>query len=910
MRKNNLLILVIIIFSTFLFASNNIAQDKKRIDFEDVMKFKRIINITFSEKGNYLGFIEKIDRGNSKGIILSLSDTTEKMIIERANYITFTKDERKALIEVLQDFEFLEKAKKNEIKNDLMIVNLVTGDTTTKKQVRKYLASDNSEWLAINYYSQKDTLKKKEVKSKREVGTNLSLFDFNGEEVFSSEFISEFAFDSLSKSFVYAVSDTSGDKNGLYIIDLSEEKISSNIIDTLRNGIYTSLNWNKKGDLAFVKSVFDTTRKNYSAELYFYSDKKLVRVADSTLLKNNWLILSKNKLRWTKDGDRIFFGLRPFEKIKHKDSSKTGLYDFEKILEKNTLDVWHWDDPLIKTNEKISHKENKDKLYSAVYNLKDELFIQLEDSNIVNTTYSENSNFLLAASDNKYRKEITWDGIYNDYFLIDLRNGTKEKIIEKQKGVAILSPEGRFALYFKENNWFLLNTQTQKIHNITEKIPVNFFDEDIDVPDEPAAYGVGGWLKNDEGVFIYDKYDIWLFEAENGNGKNLTNSFGRSNELTLRIFNMDKDKEYYDRNEILPLQAFHQKEKYRAIYAMDLNNNKLDELINESINIKLISKAKQNNKILFSKESFNLYPDLYLTDTKFQKTKKLTNYQNQLNNYYWGNAELIDWLSIDGIPLQGIVIKPENYDQQKKYPVIIYYYEIFSDRLHNFQEMVVNHRPNLALYTSNDYVVFLPDVKYEIGRPGYSATKCIVPGVHKLIEMGIADPKAIGLHGHSWSGYQTAFVITQTDIFACAIAVAPVSNMTSAYSGIRLGTGLARQFQYEKQQSRIGGSLWEFPERYIENSPVFFADKIKTPLLIQHGDDDEAVPWYQGIELYLAMRRLNKDCIFLQYRGEPHHLKIYSNKLDYSIRMKEYFDHYLKKIPAAEWIKNGKAFEE
>jgi dipeptidyl aminopeptidase/acylaminoacyl peptidase len=270
----------------------------------------------------------------------------------------------------------------------------------------------------------------------------------------------------------------------------------------------------------------------------------------------------------------------------------------------------------------------------------------------------------------------------------------------------------------------------------------------------------------------------------------------------------------------------------------------------------------------------------------------------------------VEWLSLDGIPLQGVLIKPGNYEEGKKYPVVVYYYEISSDRLYEFNEMVVNHRPNFPFYASNGYAIFLPDIKFEVGRPGYSATKCLVPGVQKLIQMGIANPDAIGLHGHSWSGYQTAFVVTQTDIFACAIAGAPVSNMTSAYSGIRWGTGLARQFQYEQQQSRIGGNLWEYPLRYVENSPVFFADKINTPLLIQHGDEDEAVPWYQSIELYLAMRRLNKDCIFLQYRGEPHHLKKYANKLDYSIKMKEYFDHHLKKVPAAEWITEGVKYEE
>ncbi|MDA3821090.1 MAG: prolyl oligopeptidase family serine peptidase, partial [Bacteroidales bacterium] len=298
-----------------------------------------------------------------------------------------------------------------------------------------------------------------------------------------------------------------------------------------------------------------------------------------------------------------------------------------------------------------------------------------------------------------------------------------------------------------------------------------------------------------------------------------------------------------------------------------------------------------------------------VSDMKFKKPLKLTDINPQVKDFAWGNVELVEWTSIDGKALQGILIKPGNYVEGKKYPVLVYYYRFFTDRMYDFPHVAVNHRPCYPYYARNDYAIFLPDNRFDIGTPGYSATKCLVPGVQKIIDMGIADPDAIALHGHSWSGYQTAFVITQTDLFACAIAGAPVSNMTSAYSGIRWGTGLARQFQYEKSQSRIGGSLWEARDKYIENSPVFFADRINTPLLIEFGDIDDAVPWYQGIELYLAMRRLDKDCIFLQYRGEPHHLKIYANKLDYTIKFKDYLDHYLKGEEAADWIKDGVPYQ-
>ena len=286
-------------------------------------------------------------------------------------------------------------------------------------------------------------------------------------------------------------------------------------------------------------------------------------------------------------------------------------------------------------------------------------------------------------------------------------------------------------------------------------------------------------------------------------------------------------------------------------------------------------------------------------------TRKVTDVNPDISEYAWGTSELVEWRSIDGTKLQGVVIKPGNYEPGKRYPVLVYYYELFSQRLHEFNQPAVNHRPSFPVYASDGYVVFLPDVRFEIGRPGYSATKAVVPGVQHLIDIGLADPDAIALHGHSWSGYQTAHVVTQSNIFKTAIAGAPVGNMTSAYSGIRWGSGLARQFQYEQGQSRLSGSLWEARDEYIENSPVFFADRINTPLLLIHGDKDDAVPWYQSIELYLALRRLGKETVFLQYRDEPHHPQKYANKLDWAVKMKEWLDHYLKGAPAAPWISEG-----
>jgi dipeptidyl aminopeptidase/acylaminoacyl peptidase len=257
------------------------------------------------------------------------------------------------------------------------------------------------------------------------------------------------------------------------------------------------------------------------------------------------------------------------------------------------------------------------------------------------------------------------------------------------------------------------------------------------------------------------------------------------------------------------------------------------------------------------------------------------------------------------VALQGVLIKPENFDPKKKYPMLVYIYERLSQSLHNFVDPRPGTSINLSYYASNGYLVFLPDIAYKVGYPGQSALKCVLPGVQAIVDRGFVDEKAIGIQGHSWGGYQIAYMVTQTDRFKAVAAGAPVANMTSAYSGIRWGSGLPRQFQYERTQSRIGGSLWQYPLRFVENSPVFMADRVQTPVLMLHNDQDDAVPWQQGIEFFLALRRLDKEAYLFNYVGEPHGLRKRANQKDYTVRMQEFFDHHLRGAPRPAWMATG-----
>jgi dipeptidyl aminopeptidase/acylaminoacyl peptidase len=248
---------------------------------------------------------------------------------------------------------------------------------------------------------------------------------------------------------------------------------------------------------------------------------------------------------------------------------------------------------------------------------------------------------------------------------------------------------------------------------------------------------------------------------------------------------------------------------------------------------------------------------------------------------------------------------PENFDPKKKYPMMVYIYERLSQNVNNFVRPAPGTSINMAYYVSNGYIVLEPDIVYTTGHPGQSALKCVLPAIQSVVEKGFVDRDRIGIQGHSWGGYQIAYMVTQTNVFRAAEAGAPVVDMISAYDGIRWGSGLPRQFQYEKTQSRIGGTPWEYPLRFIENSSIYMADRVTTPLLILQNDGDDAVPWYQGIEMFLALRRLGKEVYLFDYNGEPHGLRKRAAQKDYAVRMQQYFDHFLKGAPEPEWMAKG-----
>ncbi len=904
-------------------------QEKRSLEVTDMMKFRQIRSPEISRDGKWVTLTAVPDRGDPEVQVHS-ADGKQQFLIPLARDPRISRDGKwVAAVRPLPAESALDPdapGKEKEQPEGMILLETGTGILDSLQGITGFRFTNDSRWLLI--HEVKDTAMEERIA--KTAGSTLRLRSLKEATEQTFPWITRFAADSISRYLAMAVSDSSGRENGIRILDLDVPGGEPFTIWSDSGSWADNLTWNNRtGSLAFLAGTVNGKGKRETASLHLWepgnatarrlvAHKKNGRAGEPsgaaapsgpTAPEEGWELYPDNHLEWSLDGRRLFLGTKPSEEIvsdREERDSVFQLFDTEAILEDRDVDIWHWNDPYIIPNQKVRWKREKDRTYLAVYTPEDDRLVQLATPEVPEVRISgSSSTFLLASTNLPYAREMSWEGSLNDYYLVDLATGERHLAVERHEHTVSLSPDGKFLVWFSEGDWFMTACATLGTRNLTSELEVPFADEDWDFPADPPGYRTGGWVEGSGSVLIYDKYDIWQFSTSGKDPVCLTGGEGRREKYSFRIVRLDRELPYYEEGEQVWLSASHELKKHTVLTSISVGKEAIPSLEEEPFTFTLLAKAGDAGRLLFTRESYTEFPDLWVAGPRLRDPLRLTDINPQTSEFAWGTAELVEWASADGTPLQGVLIKPGNYEPGKRYPVLVYYYRIFSDRLHEFNEVVVNHRPCFPFYASNGYAVFLPDIRFDVGTPGYSATKCLVPGVQKIIDMGIADPEAIALHGHSWSGYQTAFVITQTNLFACAIAGAPVSNMTSAYSGIRWESGLARQFQYEQSQSRIGASLWEARDKYIENSPVFFADRIETPLLIQFGDQDGAVPWYQGIELYLAMRRLGKQCVFLQYRGEPHHLKKYPNKLDYTLKFKAYLDHYLKGAAAPEWLESG-----
>lgn len=880
-----------------------------------------------SDDGKFTAFAINPQQGDGHLYVYTKATNAPIAKISRGGEIKFTSDSRYLIFKIKPEFDKVQGAKRAKKKKEdmpkdsLAVLSLTTGEITKWPAVKSYkIPEKGSGWVAFlkeepTVPMTADSTQKKAGKPKKESeenGYTLIVKELPGTAESGYPFVKEYTFSKGGTRLAFtSTGQEPGAPAGIFIMR-NPTSLPFVIYKGHPKQAFTKLSFDETGEqLAFIADL-DTNAKTqirYPKLGYWKAGDReaSVKIDESNQPGGaNWLVNGDYTPNFSKNGQTLFYGINPAPVV-----PDTTLLPEEIV----NVEVWHWQDPKLQTQQKVSFQTDKKRSFLSALHINDNQSVQLatEPLQAVALVNEGNAPFALLNDPSRYSHEH-WDwNPKSDVYLVNIANGQKKLIKEKMQGRAAASPLGKFLYWFSnpDTAWVAYSVEKATIVPLTDNRDVKFANEEDDHPDFPNSYGVAGWTENDQHILLYDRFDIWLVDPANPATKTRLTR-GRENQQRYRYVRLDPEERHIDLSKPLLLRSFNEQSKQEGLYSFTLSDKALTQKLIGDFRIGVaIRKARASDEMLFTKETFRDFPNWHQTDLSFTSVKQITRANSQQNEYAWGTVELVTWNAADGTPLSGLLYKPDNFDPTRQYPMMTYFYERNSDNLHtHFAPKPIRSYLNFSYFTSNGYLVFVPDIVYQTGYPGQSAYNCVIPGVLSQVEKGFVDKSRLGISGHSWGGYQTAYIVTRTDLFRAAEAGAPVSNMTSAYGGIRWDTGLVRQAQYEKTQSRIGGTLWEKPLQFLENSPLFFADKVNTPLLMMHNDEDGAVPWYQGIEYYLALKRLGKPVWMLNYTGEKHGLAKRQNMTDFAVRLYQFFDHYLKDAPAPKWLVNGLPYLE
>ncbi len=895
-------------------------ESKKAINNLAYDSWNSIKQILWSEDGKILSYQVSPAKGDA-WLYFQNSKTPKRDSILKGSNAQFHYQSEYAAFNISPGYDTvrtlkLKETKPNKLPKDSLGIIWFNKDSVLKiAKIKSFAIPEKGDWMA--YLSEEDmrpkcpTYKKWQILKKRKkcirpktTGHSLTLFNpINNKKSIIHQVVN-YRFNKGGNRLYYSIS-LKGDSDSLTLLslDLTTQKTDTIISNQLDISSFTI---DETGtQIAFTTTVDTNEIKTYQLGYWQvgYSAAKILVDTNTNGLKKGWAVSEYSKTYFSKNGKYIYFGSNEQVMQEPEDSLLNS--------EKAKLDIWSWTDKQVQPQQLKQLKRNKKKSYNTRIQLDNNTITHLEilENERVFVNSDLNREIALGRNTDPYLKSRSWDFPWKaDYFITDLKTGEKEVVLEAQAFFPSLSPSGKYMVWYNgsDSSWMATTIKNKTTINLTKNIPDNFYSDNNGNPSMPYPEGSIGWTNSDENerILIQSEFDIYEFNPNNrSNFKAITKELGMATKTKYTLIDFDEDSTYIDLNRVL-FKGIDQNTKAEFI-VKDLDFSR--PVIDGDFSFLDIQKAKGSDQLVYRTMTVSDYPDLQLTDLSFKNPAKITNANPQQNDYNWATVEQVKWQSFKGLALDGLLYKPEDFDSTKQYPMIVYFYEKYDDRLHNHY----SPRPTASIvlpteYASNGYLVFIPNIIYTPGHPAKSAYDCIVSGTDYLTQKhDWIDTNKLGLQGQSWGGYQTAQLVTMTNKYACGMAGAPVSNMFSAYGGIRWGSGMSRQFQYERTQSRIGCNIWECPELYIENSPIFGLPKVSTPLLIMHNDNDGAVPWYQGIEMFMGLRRLEKPAWLLNYNGDAHNLMRTANREDLSIRMRQFFDFYLKDEPMPLWMKNG-----
>ena len=862
----------------------------KSLTIDDLVTWQRITDREISDNGKWVACKMEPWEGDAtvylyaaQGQETATFSPADKFAFSASSgYLVVTQTPGKSTVDSLK----ILKTKEDKMPMNTLVIYSVAGKKETIDSLKTFKLADEADWIAYQR-GRKDS--------------TLYVRSLDGSKTFQFPTVTDFQFAKKSGMLYY----TSAAEGEAGIFTLNPEKGSPALIKEGK-GVFKQTTFDEKGErLAFLYCADkDSSYKALSLWLSEHNaPAKEIATRGNKAFPAEWVINENGMLQFSKSASRLFFGTSP--EPRQKDTTQLA-------ENRPNVQVWSWDEPVQYTVQNYNKEKDLKKSYQAVYNLGNGSIFQLANEELPNIQLGNEGDAALAllSTSRPYSLSSMWEArTRSDYYTVSLDNGERKQIAKADYGRFRLSPQGKYAYWYGETDscWYTIALAEGKLYRLTTPESFPAWDEENDVPDYPYAHGAAGWTANDQSLLIFDRYDIWKFDPTAATSPiNLTVN-GRKEKLSYRLEQLDKEARFIDLGKPQLLKGFNETTKGYGFYNARLSAPAAPKtLLAGNYMLRSINKAKNTDDVIYTMETFQQYPDIHYSTLAFKKSVQLTHGDKQQEGFIWGTAELVSWISLDGRPLEGVIYKPANFDPNKKYPMMVNFYERNSETLYNYR-MPEPHRSTIDyhLYNSNEYIIFNPDIRYVDGYPGESCYNCLMPGITMMIAKGYIDEKGIGAQGHSWGGYQVAYLATRTNLFSAIESGAPVVNMFSAYGGIRWGSGMARSFQYEHTQSRLGATPWSSPLRYLENSPLFTMDKVQTPILIMHNDADGHVPWYQGIEYFVAMKRLGKPCWLLNYTGEPHWPMHMANRIDFQRRMFQFFNHYLKNQKMPKWMSEG-----
>ncbi len=900
MKKTLLRITLVLL----LVGSNFVQAQQKVLNIKDYSLWSRIVGTELSANGEWMAYALRPNGGDDTLFVQSL--TSNKLFeVPNANGAEFSKDGKWVSYLISPDKATQKKLSKSKkpIHKTAELMNLVTGD---KIQVERAKASsfsnDSGFWMVHRKKPDEDDSKHK--------GSDLVVRNLNNSSVTNIGNVSEYSLNKKASLLAYLVDANDKVGNGIYTFNLKSATIKAIDTDTTT---YEGLSWDgsrapksswasKGNTLAVLKGIKPEKVEHRVNSLLVISDvenKAQVSEVEPSKVPDELIISEDRTISWSDNGNMLLIGLKEQEKTVK--------------LSKDTVanvDVWHWKDPRIQTVQMRQYSRDARFTYVASYNLKTKKLTRLTDDSVRDLYISNHSGFMVAEDETPYIDDINWGVSPSDLYRVNLENGKRTLFANEINRKLGYSPDGRYYLYQKVEgelaSMLVYDLQSGKVIDLTKNSPVRFSNEEHIYPHENPPFGVAGWTKDGKSVIVNHKYDLWMLALDGSKATNITKGEGEKNNIIFRVQNLDRNEKFIDTKKPILLSAFGELTKKSGFYSLKVGD-KPKNLLFEDVRFGRPMKAENADRVILTKETFVEFPNYYYTSTSFKNLKQVTDANPQQVEYAWGSRKLVEFKNGKGRTVQGTLTLPANYQPGKRYPTIIYFYEKMSDRHHQYSMPTYDDRPHMSTYASNGYMVFMPDVYFEEGRAGTSSLDGITSAAKALIDQGYSDPENIGLQGHSWGGYQTSFILTQTNMFKTIVIGAPPTNLESFYNNIYGSSGTNHHGIMELGQVRMGRGVtpWSNPEDYRRESPMVHVPNIETPFLILHGTDDGAVDWSQGLELYNAARRLGKEVIFLSYPGEGHHLANEANQIDFQIRMKQYFDFHLKGVEAPDWMING-----